>query len=102
MLTAMGDQVARLAEPAALESLVAAARRLARSRWVYCPGLRSSHPAAWQLHYLLSLIGARTVLLDRSAGTGADATGAATALTPPLPVSAAPPTPAHTTEGWDR
>src|SRR3546814_14800444 len=49
MLTAMGDQVARLAEPAALESLVAAARRLARSRWVYCLGLRSSHPAAWQI-----------------------------------------------------
>src|SRR3546814_7820487 len=71
MLTAMGDQVARLAEPAALESLVAAARRLARSRWVYCLGLRSSHPAAWQLHYILSLIGERTVLLDSRAGTGA-------------------------------
>src|SRR3546814_16026198 len=77
MLTAMGDQVARLAEPAALESLVAAARRLARSRWVYCLGLRSSHPAAWQLHYILSLIGERTVLLDSSAGTGADALASA-------------------------
>src|SRR3546814_16982559 len=62
MLTAMGDQVARLAEPAALESLVAAARRLARSRWVYCLGLRSSHPAAWQLHYIISLLAERTVL----------------------------------------
>src|SRR3546814_17346441 len=79
MLTAMGDQVARLAEPAALESLVAAARRLARSRWVYCLGLRSSHPAAWPLHYILPLIGERTVLLDRSAGTGAAATDGAPA-----------------------
>src|SRR3546814_14034982 len=89
----MGDQVARLAEPAALESLVAAARRLARSRWVYCLGLRSSHPAAWQLHYILSLIGERTVLLDSSAGTGADAIGAATAQDTLLAVSVASYTP---------
>src|SRR3546814_19995589 len=86
----MGDQVARLAEPAALESLVAAARRLARSRWVYCLGLRSSHPAAWQLHYILSLIGERTVLLDSSAGTGADAIGPAQAQDTLLAVSVAP------------
>src|SRR3546814_14722835 len=51
MLTAMGDQVARPAEPAALESLVAAERRPARPRRVYCLGLPPRPPAAWPPHY---------------------------------------------------
>src|SRR3546814_21178029 len=72
MLTAMGDQVARLAAPAALDSLVAAARRLARSRWVYCLGPPSSPPAAWPPHYLLPLTGPPTVLPDRRAATAAN------------------------------
>src|SRR3546814_16987446 len=43
MLPAMGDQVARLAAPAALESLGAADHRPARPRWVYSLGtLRSA------------------------------------------------------------
>src|SRR3546814_1843825 len=70
--------------------MVASARRLALFRWVYCRVLRSSPPAAWQLHYILSLIGERTVLLDSSAGTGADAIGAATAQDTLLAVSVAP------------
>src|SRR3546814_2156739 len=79
MLAALGAQLASLAEPQALDELVAAAARLHRARRIYCLGLRSSHPAAWQLHYILSLIGEKTVLLDSSAGVGADAVGAATA-----------------------
>ncbi|HEY9549202.1 MAG TPA: MurR/RpiR family transcriptional regulator [Kiloniellaceae bacterium] len=79
MLAALGAQLASLAEPHALDELVAAAARLHRARRIYCLGLRSSHPAAWQLHYILSLIGEKTVLLDSSAGVGADAVGAATA-----------------------
>src|SRR3546814_5543470 len=70
--------------------MVASARRLALFRWVYCRVLRSSPPAAWQLHYILPLIGERTVLLDSSAGTGADAIGAATAQDTLLAVSVAP------------
>ena len=90
MLAALGTQIARLAEPPSLECLVAAARRLARARRVYCLGLRSSHPAAWQLHYILSLIGEKTVLLDSGAGIGADAIGAASGEDVLLAVSVAP------------
>ena len=90
MLESLGRQIAWLGEPAALDGLVAAARRLAKARRVYCLGLRSSHPAAWQLHYILSLIGERTRLLDSSAGIGADAIGAATAGDVLLAVSVAP------------
>lgn len=90
MLDGFAQQIARFREPEALQQLVAAARRLAQARRVYCLGLRSSHPAAWQLHYILSLIGERTVLLDSAAGTGADAIGGATAEDVLLAVSVAP------------
>lgn len=90
MLDAFERQIAGLREPAALASLVAAARRLAQARRVYCLGLRSSHPAAWQFHYIHSLIGERTVLLDSAAGTGADPIGGATAQDVLLAVSVAP------------
>ena len=33
-------------------------------------GLRACHPVAWHLHYVLSLVGERTVLLDSVAGIG--------------------------------
>lgn len=90
MLASLGRQIAQLGEPAGLERLVAAARRLASARYVYCLGLRSSFPAAWQLHYILSLIGERTRLLDSGAGIGADAIGAATPKDALLAVSVAP------------
>src|SRR5689334_21291030 len=69
----LSRQIARLAEPAALERLAAAAERLHRARRVYCLGLRACHAAAWHFHYMLSLLGDKTVMLDDAGGTGLDA-----------------------------
>ena len=71
--SALARQIARLAEPAALERLVEAAGRLHKARRVYCLGLRSCHSAAWHFHYMLSLLGDKTVMLDDAGGTGLDA-----------------------------
>jgi DNA-binding MurR/RpiR family transcriptional regulator len=73
MVHSLGQQIARLAEPAALDRLVAAADRLHKARRVYCLGLRACHSAAWHFHYMLSLLGDKTVMLDDAGGTGLDA-----------------------------
>ena len=44
-----------------------------QARRVYCLGLRSCHAAAWHFHYMLSLLGDKTVMLDDAGGTGLDA-----------------------------
>jgi len=73
MALSLSRQIARLAEPEALERLVDAAARLHRARRVYCLGLRACHAAAWHFHYMLSLLGDKTVMLDDAGGTGLDA-----------------------------
>jgi DNA-binding MurR/RpiR family transcriptional regulator len=73
MVTTLSRQIAALAEPAALDRLAAAATRLHEARRIYCLGLRSSHAAAWHFHYILSLLGDKTVMLDDAGGTGLDA-----------------------------
>ena len=75
MIAAVTAQIGRLQSPQVLEDLSAAARLLAEADRVYCLGLRSSHPVAWHLYYVLSLLGGRAVLLDGAAGTGVDALG---------------------------
>lgn len=78
MLSGIGEQLAALAGPAVLDGMVAAARRIGKARRIYCLGLRSSHSAAWHLHYILSLAGKQSVMLDMIGGIGADALGSAT------------------------
>jgi len=78
MLNGIGTQVAALTQAAMLERLVDAARRIESSRRIYCLGLRSSHSAAWHLHYILSLAGKQSVMLDAIGGIGVDALGSAT------------------------
>lgn len=73
MALTLSRQIAGLAEPAALERLVDAVSRLHQARRVYCLGLRSCHAAAWHFHYMLSLLGDKTVMLDDAGGTGLDA-----------------------------
>src|SRR5215468_1114863 len=79
MLSGVSAQVAALTRPAMLDGLVDAARRIERSRRIYCLGLRSSHSAAWHLHYILSLAGRQSIMLDAIGGIGVDALGSATA-----------------------
>jgi DNA-binding MurR/RpiR family transcriptional regulator len=73
MAGVLSRQIAALAEPAALDRLADAASRLHEARRVYCLGLRSCHAAAWHFHYMLSLLGDKTVMLDDAGGTGLDA-----------------------------
>src|SRR6202022_3717547 len=73
MLRSIGKQIERLAAPDRLDRLVAAARTLASARRIYCLGLRSSHSVAWHLHYVLTLVGDRSVHIDGIAADGADA-----------------------------
>lgn len=73
MVQTLSQQLARLAEPQSLDRLADAASRLHRARRVFCLGLRACHAAAWHFHYLLSLLGDKTVMLDDAGGTGLDA-----------------------------
>ncbi len=72
MLQSLSAQIARLSEPESLARLDAAADLLGGARRVYVLGLRSCHSVAWHFHYVMTLLGDRTVHLDGPAGTGAD------------------------------
>jgi len=78
MLKSISKQIDQLATQASLERLVTAARTLASARRIYCLGLRSSHSVAWHLHYVLTLVGDRSIHIDGIAATGADALARAT------------------------
>src|SRR6185369_3506186 len=73
MLAAVGRQVAMLAEPAPRAQIVAAAHRLADAERVFCLGLRACYPVAWHLHYVMSMLGDRAILLDAPGSVGSDA-----------------------------
>jgi DNA-binding MurR/RpiR family transcriptional regulator len=79
MLKSIGNQIAQLATPAGLERLVSAAKALASARRIYCLGLRSSHSIAWHLHYVLTLVGDRSIHIEGIGATGSDALARATA-----------------------
>ena len=72
MLQGLATQIARLSEPASLERLAAAADRLAQARRVYVLGLRSCHSVAWHFHYVMALLGEKTIHLDGPADTVGD------------------------------
>ncbi|WP_287321778.1 MurR/RpiR family transcriptional regulator [Mesorhizobium sp.] len=78
ILRSQAEQILHLAESSQLDAIVSTARRLARASRVYFIGLRSSHAIVWHLHYILSMIGDRSVMLDAVAGTGTDAFARAT------------------------
>jgi DNA-binding MurR/RpiR family transcriptional regulator len=77
MLASLASHVAMLAEPARLEQIVAASHRLADAERIFCLGLRACYSVAWHLHYVLSMLGERTVLLDAPGSVGSDAIRAA-------------------------
>lgn len=78
MAASLADQITRLADSGSLAAIVEAAEALHRARRIYCLGLRSCHAIAWHLHYIFSLFGERTTLLDGVAGVGTDPIRAAT------------------------
>ncbi|ESW94182.1 MurR/RpiR family transcriptional regulator [Mesorhizobium sp. M0902] len=78
ILDSISSQLSHLAEGRSIDRLVETARALSAARRVYCLGLRSSHAVAWHLHYILSLIGEKSVLLHGIGGTDGDALAHAT------------------------
>ena len=78
MLASIVRQIEVLATPQNLDRFVGAARALVSARHVYCLGLRSSHSVAWHLHYVLTLVGDRSVHIDGIGATGPDALARAT------------------------
>lgn len=73
MLQSLSAQVARLCEPDSLLRLSTMADRLGKARTIYVLGLRSCHSVAWHFHYVMTLLGDKTVHLDGPAGTSGDA-----------------------------
>ncbi|MCA1408837.1 MurR/RpiR family transcriptional regulator [Ensifer sp. IC3342] len=73
MLQGLSAQVARLCEPDNLLHLSKMADRLGKARRIYVLGLRSCHSVAWHFHYVMTLLGEKTVHLDGPAGTSGDA-----------------------------
>src|SRR6201996_4759022 len=78
MLASISHQIQELATPAGLDRITNAARALASARRIYCLGLRSSHSIAWHLHYVLTLVGDRSVHIEGIGATGPDALARAT------------------------
>ena len=72
MLHGLSAQISQLCEPGSLQRLEAIANTLKSARKVYVLGLRSCHSVAWHFHYVMSLLGDRSVHLDGPAGTGGD------------------------------
>jgi DNA-binding MurR/RpiR family transcriptional regulator len=79
MVSMISGQMAGLAQTDTLDRLIEAARLIESARRIYCLGLRSSHSAAWHLHYILSLAGKESTMLDAMGGIGVDPLGSATA-----------------------
>lgn len=72
MLQSLSVQIARLTEADAIARLEASAARLSQARQIYVLGLRSCHLVAWHFHYVMTLLGERSVHLDGPAGTLGD------------------------------
>ncbi|NTE68270.1 MurR/RpiR family transcriptional regulator [Agrobacterium tumefaciens] len=90
ILTSQASQILLLTESEQLNSIVDVARMLASARRVFCLGLRSSHPVAWHLHYMLTMIGDKSIMLDAIGGIGADAFASASSDDVFLAVSVLP------------
>ncbi|MER9026432.1 MurR/RpiR family transcriptional regulator [Mesorhizobium sp. M0815] len=73
MLQSLSTQITRVCEPDTLSRLGMMADRLGKARRIYVLGLRSCHSVAWHFHYVMTLLGEKTVHLDGPAGTSGDA-----------------------------
>ena len=62
-----------LSSPSTTRRLTAAAERISAAERVFCLGLRSTFSVAYIFHYVRSLFGAASILVDGAGGTGTDA-----------------------------
>jgi DNA-binding MurR/RpiR family transcriptional regulator len=72
VIEAAQAQLTQLLDPTGIAQLVTAAQLIQKSRSCYCLGLRACYAPVWHFHYLLSLLGKSTIMLDSAAGVGFD------------------------------
>jgi DNA-binding MurR/RpiR family transcriptional regulator len=73
IFAALTQHLQQLALPDAIERFTAAADRIASAKRVFCLGMRSSFAVAYIFHYVRSLFGSNSILVDGSGGSGIDA-----------------------------
>jgi DNA-binding MurR/RpiR family transcriptional regulator len=72
IFASLGQHLQNLSLPDSVERFTAAADMIAGADHVYCLGLRSSFSVAYMFHYVRSLFGADSVLVDGAGGSGVD------------------------------
>jgi DNA-binding MurR/RpiR family transcriptional regulator len=72
MFASVSQHLRDLAMPASVDVLAAAADRIAAAERVYCLGLRSSFSVAFIFHYIRTLFGSNSVLIDGPGATAID------------------------------
>ena len=73
MFAALGRHVDTLGSPETVRRLAAAAEVIAAADHVYCLGQRSTFSVAFIFHYVRSLFGSKSILVDGPGATGRDA-----------------------------
>jgi DNA-binding MurR/RpiR family transcriptional regulator len=73
IFSSLSSHLQRLSTPLAIDRLRSAAEIIARSKRVFCLGLRSTFSVAYNFHYARSLFGAASILLDGPGGIAMDA-----------------------------
>ncbi|MBB4232867.1 MurR/RpiR family transcriptional regulator [Rhizobium mongolense] len=72
-VNALDGHLKRFAQPPAIAALSAAADLMVEARQTFCIGRRSSFPVAYLMHYVGSLLGSPTTLIDGIGGASNDA-----------------------------
>jgi DNA-binding MurR/RpiR family transcriptional regulator len=72
IFASISQHLQNLSAPASIERLAAAAGIIAKAERVFCLGLRSAFSVAYIFHYVRSLFGSNSVLVDGSGAIGID------------------------------
>jgi DNA-binding MurR/RpiR family transcriptional regulator len=72
VFAALAEHLQALSAPEQVARFAAAADLVSQAEHVYCLGLRSSFAVAYMFHYVRSLFGANSVLVDGAGATGID------------------------------
>jgi DNA-binding MurR/RpiR family transcriptional regulator len=73
IFAALAQHLQNLSSPQAVRRLTDAADRVAVAERVFCLGMRSSFSVAYMFHYVRSLFGSRSILVEGTGGTDVDA-----------------------------
>ena len=90
MMQSSEQQLRELGSAGSAQAIERAAEILSRAERVYCLGSRACFAVAFVYHYVRSLVGADSILLDAAGGIGADGLRAATREDALLTISVSP------------